>query len=239
MSIDDKIPRPEPGQNRTISRPGSTETIRVSGWTGLHSWIFLLIVVLGVLVITVQNRYHFLSPLGLGKAYRIDKLFGGIQEFDPNKGWVTAQLQIAQSQMSMPEPQQGSRPVPMSGMAPTEPSESMPQQARTPKEEPKVEKPAPPPPSVRTTTPKPAEEMSPEERYKAFQKVFPGFGKEEFQLANDDLYPDWKDNHSTNGTWPEFLKVYKDFIQWWSDMGSPQDESGTKLWNDYLAAKKL
>ena len=49
----------------------------------------------------------------------------------------------------------------------------------------------------------------------------PGFGKEQFQLANDDLYPDWKKNIAPNGTWPEFLGVYRDFVQWWTDQGSP------------------
>ncbi len=52
--------------------------------------IFLAIVALGLIVVGFENRYHYLSPLGLGKAYRIDKFFGGIQEFDPSQGWVVA-----------------------------------------------------------------------------------------------------------------------------------------------------
>ena len=76
-------------------RPESVAPRSASGWTSLHSWIFLAVVAVGLLLIGIQNRYHYLSPLGLGKAYRIDKLFGGIQEFDPTQGWIKAQLQAS------------------------------------------------------------------------------------------------------------------------------------------------
>ncbi len=67
--------------NDSSRNSGPRDQLNVSGWTSLHSWIFLAIVILAVLVMGFQNRYHYLSPLGLGKAYRIDKLFGGIQEY--------------------------------------------------------------------------------------------------------------------------------------------------------------
>ena len=63
--------------------------------------------------------------------------------------------------------------------------------------------------------------MSLDEKVKVFQKAFAGFGNDEFQLANDDLYPDWKKGASPNGTWAEFLGVYRDFVQWWLDQGCP------------------
>ena len=78
--------------------------------------------------------------------------------------------------------------------------------------------------------------MTPEERFKAFKKTFPDFGTDEFQLANDDLYPDWKKGASPNGTWGEFLGVYKDFVQWWLDHGQPR-EAGTTLWKQFLASR--
>ena len=96
-----------------------------------------------------------------------------------------------------------------------------------------VTKEAPPKTAARG---KESPEMSLDERVKLFQKAFPGFGKEEFQLANDDLYPDWKKNIAPNGTWPEFLGVYREFVQWWTDQGSPP-ETGSKLWKDFLTSR--
>jgi hypothetical protein len=216
-----------------------------SGWTALHSWIFLAIVALGLVVVGIQNRYHYLSPLGLGKAYRIDKLFGSIQEFDPGQGWIVAQLQTAPPQaMSMMEPP-GSRAVPMNmpGMTPQPPTEAV--EPATPpvtahREDPSVsarKESVTPAPAVQAARPKEAPEMSKEEKYKVFQQAFPDFGEDEFQLANDDLYPDWKKNLAPKGTWTEFLVVYRDFIQWWNEAGSPP-EPGFKLWKDFLARKK-
>jgi hypothetical protein len=77
-------------------------------------------------------------------------------------------------------------------------------------------------------------ELTEEEKLQVFKKVFPEFGKDEFQLANDDLYPDWKKTVSPTGTWSDFLSVYGDFVQWWNDQGSPP-EPGYKLWRDFLA----
>ena len=71
----------------------------------------------------------------------------------------------------------------------------------------------------------------------AFSKSFPDYGEEEFQLANDDLYPDWKRTYAPDGTWLEFLKVYGEFIEWWTDAGSPP-EPGFKLWKDFLGTRK-
>ena len=81
MIAPDETRRADPKSNRTGQ-----------GWSSLHSWIFLAIVAVGLFVIGWQNRYYYLSPLGLGKAYRIDKLFGGIQEFEPSKGWIKAEI---------------------------------------------------------------------------------------------------------------------------------------------------
>ena len=82
----------------------------------------------------------------------------------------------------------------------------------------------------------PAPTMSREERFKAFRKFYPDYGEEEFQLANDDLFPDWKRTLAPDGNWKEFLPVYGEFIQWWTDAGSPP-EPGFKLWRDFLATK--
>jgi hypothetical protein len=38
------------------------------GWTNLHSWIFLGVVTVGLLVIGWQNRYFYLSPQ-IGRAH--------------------------------------------------------------------------------------------------------------------------------------------------------------------------
>ncbi len=229
------------------------------GWSSLHSWIFLLVVAIGLFVIGWQNRYHYLSPLGLGKAYRIDKLFGGIQEFDPKKGWIKAEIPSPPppQAMSMMEPprQPGSAAVPMNMPSMTQPpAASMPS---PPPPKVATEKPAPPPkvmtketpeephPTVASSpretvgeqakeTPKETEELSEKEKLDEFKKVFPDFGKDEFQLANDDLYPDWKKRISPDGTWSSFLDVYGQFVQWWTDQGSPP-EPGFKLWKEFTA----
>ena len=222
-----------------------TAGIKSNGWTNIHSWVFLAIVAVGLLVLGVQNRYHYLSPLGLGKAYRIDKLFGGIQEFDPSKGWVVAQLQMVPppqamsnlqpsapllppSQMNMPGsmPTTGDVVQPKAAVAPTMEKETVAATPQAPKEQ-IVATPA---------RPTAATEMSKEEKLKLFQKTFADFGEEEFQLANDDLYPDWKKRFAPNGNWAEFLGVYRDFIQWWNDAGNPS-ESGFKLWQDFLSTR--
>ena len=232
--------------NDDVRRPGSRDQQSISGWTSLHSWIFLAIVVLGVLIMAFQNRYHYLSPLGLGKAYRIDKIFGGIQEYDPGQGWIAAQLQPLppQQAMSMPGPE-GSQAMPMhmpGSLPPSPPAMGMGTvQAPEVKEEPAAplvttKEATPKSGSVQSTRTKESAEMTLEEKIKAFKKAFPDFGKEEFQLANDDLYPDWKKSVAPNGTWSEFLGTYRDFVQWWIDQGSPA-ESGSKLWKEFLASR--
>jgi hypothetical protein len=236
-------------------RPESKLLGKVSGWTSLHSWIFLGIVALGLLVIGIQNRYYYLSPLGLGKAYRIDKVFGGIQEFDPDKGWIKANIQAPppmppSAMMNSPMPGAPAMPMNVPGagsmlsgpaMDLSSPSSRMPS---LPKEQPpsrvatKELPPEPAKPAVAVPPPPPKEpvELTEPQKLEAFKKVFPDFGKDEFQLANDDLYPDWKKQVSPKGTWEEFLDVYGAFVQWWSDQGSPP-EPGLKLWKDFLTAK--
>ena len=221
-----------------------TAAVQRSGWTSVHSWVFLAIVALGLLVLGMQNRYHYLSPLGLGKAYRIDKIFGGIQEFDPSKGWIVAQLQMAPPQAtSMLEPSAPLVPpaqMNMPGSMPSSGDVVQPKAAVAPTMEKETVAPSPQPAKeqVVATQARPAAvpEMSKEEKYKLFQKTFSEFGDEEFQLANDDLYPDWRKRYAPNGNWPEFLGVYRDFIQWWNDTGNPP-ESGFKLWQDFLSSK--
>ncbi len=230
-----------PDENARRSEPGQTRS--GYGWTTLHSWIFLGIVAVGLLLIGAQNRYHYLSPFGLGKAYRIDKLFGGIQEFEPNKGWVSAQLvtgpppHMAMNETSAVPARPPVQPPPAMNApsAPAEQEAPSPAKANAPAY---VEKDA----QMPEVTPMPAvkpkpKELTQEERFKMFQQEFPEYGKEEFQLATDDLYPDWKKNVASNGTWNEFLNTYKDFIQWWTDNGSPP-EPGLKLWKDFTADKK-
>jgi hypothetical protein len=96
-------------------------------------------------------------------------------------------------------------------------------------------------PSTKPSVPdRPAERITNldnEEKYRAFREAFPEFGKEEFELADDDLYPDWKKNHAPDATWDDFMKVYKEFIEWWTDRGSP-NESGLKSWKEFLAQRK-
>jgi hypothetical protein len=223
------------------------------GWSKLHSWVFLGIIAVSFLILGIQNRYHYLSPVGLGKAYRIDKLFGGIQEFDPHKGWIIAQLQAMAppNAMSMLEPSASGPQLPQ--VAPMNMSvspapaidkgpETMPGAPVAPKEEVTT---APKETAISPTTSVPAtvnavkppeKQLTSEEKLQLFQKVFPDFGEDEFQLANDDLFPDWKKRFAPNGTWADFLMTYKDFIKWWNDAGNPA-ESGTKLWQEYLAAR--
>lgn len=240
-------------------RPEDNKEKNAVGWTTLHSWIFLGVVALGLFVIAMQNRYHYLSPLGLGKAYRIDKVFGGIQEFDPSRGWMKAQLEMPPQGVSMLPPSSVPGSVPGSPETPApgqdlraeSPSSVTGAQPGGQPEQPGARPPAPQEQGLERTSPSEREhsaavqpqplpkpkELTPAEKFSSFKKEFPDFGKDEFQLANDDLYPDWKANVNPNGTWKEFLPVYRDFIQWWNDAGAPP-EPGFKLWKDYLKAKK-
>jgi len=231
-------------------RPEDQGEKSAAGWTTLHSWIFLAIVAFGLVVVGMQNRYYYLSPLGLGKAYRIDKVFGGIQEFDPGQGWVKAQFEAPPQSVSMLPPYgiPGSPNVP--GSAPSQDNDSRLSIPGAQSQEGTLGVSTPREKEVRTSRPEPepqvtsqpqslpkAAEMSPAEKFASFKKEFPDFGKDEYQLANDDLYPDWKANVNPKGTWKEFLTVYRDFIQWWSDAGSPP-EPGFKLWKDFLKSRK-
>lgn len=235
------------------------------GWTGIHSWTFLAIVAVGLSLIILQNRYHYLNPQGLGKAYRIDKLFGAIQEYDPGAGWIKAQLQAPPSQMgplsglSEPHPGAAGPPVPMNmtGGRPGALEDHSPGGAVRPVEDPDAEDPVedapkpaqsekPTPPAKPQVTPtvkeEPAQKEQPlpeptrDEKLKAFKSAFPEYGEDEFQLANDDLYQDWRKRVGDKGTWKDFLKVYGEFIQWYIANDSPQ-ESGAKLWKDFWAKK--
>jgi hypothetical protein len=240
--------------NNNVRRPEATAGKRATpGWTSMHSWIFLVIVAVGLTVIVLENRYHYLSPAGLGKAYRIDRLFGSIQEFEPSVGWVTAQLQVppatpmgrppAMPSQAVPQAMPGAAPgavlPPTAGVRMEEPRPSPAEAKEEARPQPRAEKEVPVT-VERAPQQAPIEEkpiMGRDQRLKAFVAAYPEYGEEEFQLANDDLFPDWKKKIAPQGTWPEFLKVYGEFIQWWTDAGSPP-EPGFKLWNDFLATKR-
>lgn len=237
----------EQSRQRGESRSRSRES---TGWTSIHSWVFLGIIAVGLLLLVMQNRYHYLNPQGLGKAYRIDKIFGSIQEFDPADGWIVARLaQAPPGQMAgmAPPPSVGSPAMPMHVPAPPSPDvrpPSVPPLAEKPSGSAppeRTEQPGPPQPTaksaVKGSAPAETADMSPEQRLQAFLKAFPDYGQEEFQLANDDLFPDWKRSVAPQGTWPEFLKVYGGFIDWWQKAGAPA-ESGIKLWKDYMVSQK-
>lgn len=223
------------------------------GWTALHSWVFLAIVAVGLTLIVLENRWHYLSPLGLGRAYRIDRLFGSIQEFDPAAGWIVAQLQPTMTPSGGGPPEPSTLPVPMHmpGMRTPEmvppqpgvmaetftppsgaPAEGPPSAVSRTREATTLER-----KSTAETLPREKAGDSREDRRASFLKVFPDYGDEEFQLANDDLFTDWKKRIAPNATWSQFLKVYGEFIQWWSDAGSPP-EPGFKLWQDFTSTKK-
>ncbi len=160
------------------------------GWTQLHSWVFIIIVALGVGVIAMQNRYHYLSPLGLGKAYRIDKLFGGIQEFDPSAGWITAQLAVpppspALSMMEPPGSPMASRAVPMNMPAPATPTEVPAPAHHTEKgfqEQPAAPSPPPPGPEQTASQPRSRKPRSSPKRknFKNSRSCFPNSGRRSF-----------------------------------------------------------
>ncbi|MFC1833289.1 hypothetical protein ACFL2Q_00975 [Thermodesulfobacteriota bacterium] len=225
-----------------------------SGWTGRHSWIFLLIVAIGLAVTVVQNRYHYLISQDNGKAYRVSKLSGSIQEFSSSDGWIAAQFDASAprqvSQEIEPVPSQ-SKAVPMNARSgdkpevvpekPEEPVQEMtPPEAsgntEPPSQEPAEESAAPPTeqPGNQPVPEKPA--MTREVRFKAFLEKFPDYTDQEFELADQDLFPDWKKRYAPDGNWLEFLTVYEDFIQWWHDQGSPA-ESGAKLWQDFMTSR--
>ncbi len=244
------------------------------GWTKTHSWVFIAIIAVGLAVIVFQNRYHYLDPQGLGRAYRISKFFGSIQEFDPDRGWIAARLQAPPPQASMMTP-----PPNMAGVPPTlqphgagqppEPDAGPPEQtpqsfppptpapATAPEETPMVGEPSQQPAELpfsekpdgqeigmkeeeivsEQPAPPPPREMSREERLDMFLGRFPDYGEDEFQLAHEDLYPDWKKRMGADGQWPKFIDVYQEFIDWWIDAGSPP-KPGFQLWEEFMASKE-
>ncbi len=228
MVVNSKGARPE--------TPGIQK--RLSEWTWLHSWIFLAIVGLGFLVIASQNRYHYLAVPGSEKAFRIAKLSGTVDEFDPSRGWVSARLSSTAEVVVQPSAASSeSEPTFKEAVVKEEPSEKAVQQPASepnPTEEQPVA-PAQPPATETTAAAPPAEELSTEEKFKVFKQMNADYGEAEFRLANDNLYPDWKKNVSPQGTWPEFLVVYQKFNEWWVDAGQPR-EPGFQLWKKFLAA---
>ncbi len=235
------------------------------GWTKTHSWIFLGLVAVGLLVIVFQNRYFYLMPEGAAKLFRISKLSGSIQEYDPSGAWVAPQFASTErpqvSEQSSPPSRVASQAVPMNVPAGTEPKVAPPQrfsiaESKPETVEPPVVKPQTMAPQAPSTTgpatesprtreapaarpaPAPREQtaMSREQKFKAFKQMFPDYSDAEFELADEDLFPDWQKKLAPNGSWSEFLKVYKEFIDWFNAQGSPE-ESGTQLWEEFLAGK--
>ncbi|MFH0825154.1 MAG: hypothetical protein V2B18_20575 [Pseudomonadota bacterium] len=247
--------------NGSMNRQSAAGYRPNSGWTSLHSWIFLVIAALGLLLLIMENRYAYLAPHGNGKAYRVDRLFGSIQEFSPPAGWVSAELgpgrPVHASDMMEPPPAV-SRPMPADSRGPnvvkeeqSDEEESKARQDVKPAgKESKAPEQADEEPVSSTTSSKDSRQpvptvppvikrtgLSKEDKYQAFVKTFPDYGEEEFQLANDDLFPDWRRKLAPSGEWQEFLSVYKEFIDWWIESGSPP-EPGMKLWSDFIAKKK-
>jgi hypothetical protein len=228
------------------------------GWTKTHSWMFLAIVTISLAMIAFQNRYHYFAPQGPGKTYRVDKLYGTLQQLDGEKGWVTAEppLEIATAQPVQPlsaAPSPNRDLGPMSGRTGSSPTRT--EQPAFPPGSPDLPRATVPEPSARSVpavpvtsspldpsskTKQPAPvvtiEPSEDEKFRMFKDAFEDYGEEEFKLAANDLYPDWKKNVNPAGTWTEFLELYREFIQWWITSGSPA-ESGLKLWKNFLKAK--
>lgn len=234
-----------------------------SGWSSFHSWIFIAIMVTGLIIIGIQNRYQYVTGSD-GAIYRIAKLTGGMQQYDLIQGW----MRVSESKI-MPEPleegtsstnqakpfslesftkgntitesqkpllvQKEQEPLP----APQKPEKSVQnkqpiQQIQQPST---VEQPRSQESITEQTIPAtPREpEMSDEEMFAKFKERNPYFGEQEFRLAKDDLYPDWKQNINPNGNWIEFLDTYEQFIQWWNDSGNPS-ESGMALWKKFMTS---
>ncbi len=228
----------------------------VTGWTKTHSWMFLVIVTASLVIIGFQNRYHYFPAQVSGHTYRVDKLFGTLQQFDGDKGWVRADLprdllseastapRLAAPPLGEPPAGAATTPRPpgtvprLPKVSPDPPTPEIPNRVSPP-----AEPPAEPPRLERTTpavpmvpTPPPPKEPGREDHLRVFKETFEDFGEEEFKLAHDDLYPDWKKHVNPGGTWPEFLEVYREFVQWWIDSGTPA-EAGFKLWKKFLTTK--
>lgn len=224
--------------------PGSATR---QGWSSLHSWVFIVIVALGFVVTGYFNRYEY---LGSGhKAYRVSKITGAIQEYDPYQGWSRAQFQGASSDMAASvQPTQPMTPPPSSVETPSQPQTPVEQdlvaeEDQAPEPEPVADLEQEPenalsqsPEATESTEPESdyrEPDMSVEDRYKAFLQLNPGYGEEEFKLANETLFPHWKQNLNPDGNFVQFLSMYKKFTQWWIDAGSPR-APGFQLWKRFL-----
>jgi hypothetical protein len=225
------------------------------GWSSLHSWVFIVIVALGLLLTGYLNRYEYFS-VG-AKAYRVSKITGGIQEYNPIQGWVAAGFSETPPDMYASSTTQEPITPPPSPVEEPSQAAGAPEQTlivgeeATPEPEPAPEDTAPQSPEPDSepeeTQIEPAEvddsgvqpsdqepEMSVEDRFKAFLQLNPGYGEEEFKLANETLYPHWKENIKPGGNFVQFLSAYKKFTQWWIDAGSPR-EPGFQLWKRFLS----
>lgn len=276
-------------------RPSGNAPLVRPGWTAVHSWLFIIIVAVGFLAVAYQNRYQYLDPGPGGRVFRVSKVFGTIQEFNPAQGWVMAQpaarfpgepsdtigrnataanpfpmnsgtrddvdvlpatsepvdaepdtsgtrepVPMAVRETTMPEGVAPPSPTPTPGAEPTpNPVEALAPDENPPASEPLPAQPAPPVSTITPVEPEPEPvEMTEQERFQAFKEAFPNYGEPEFKLANDDLFPDWKQSGNSDGTWTEFLEVYEQFIQWWLDAGAPP-EPGFKLWQDFKQVRNI
>ena len=210
--------------------PPSGNIRSAMGWTKLHSWIFLAIVTGTLAFMAFQNRYQYFPPQEHAKPYRVDKLFGQVQLYESERGWVPVETsQEVSVQPTRPTP---IVPRPNPTPQPSASSTELPQVKPNPPR-PVISVPAPVPPPEPPSVPA-VTEPTRADKWAAFHQAFPTFGKEEFDLAADDLYPTWKARANRSGTWPEFLEEYRRFIDWWIKKGSPADQTGVELWNAFL-----
>lgn len=248
--------------NREIQN--NSRSVLKSGWSSTHSWIFIIIVAIGLIITGYLNRYEYFGSDG--KAYRVSKISGAIYEYNTIQGWIVANFAESSQQMASamqtpetttPEPM---TPPPTPVTPPTttansvEPPDTIEEDPNTSNIEQPEEQPGtaliqpveqtPETPETTTETEEPEssqeddQEMSVENRYKAFLQLNPGYGEEEFKLANETLYPHWKEIINPDGNFIEFLSVYKKFTQWWIDAGAPR-EPGFQLWKRFLTETNL
>ncbi len=237
----------------------NSRSVVKSGWSSAHSWIFIIIVAIGLIITGYLNRYEYFGSDG--KAYRVSKISGAIYEYNPIQGWIVANFAEASQQMASnmetPEPMTPPpTPVnpPTTSAVPVETPDSLEEnptasnidqpeeQQGTALIQPVEQTPEVPETTTETEEPENAEErdeeMSVENRYKAFLQLNPGYGEEEFKLANETLYPHWKETINPDGNFIEFLSVYKKFTQWWIDAGAPR-EPGFQLWKRFLTETNI
>ncbi len=252
-----------------IQRPRSAQAqSRQTGWTRTHSWAFLVIVGIGLAIIAMENRYHYLSPLGLGKAYRIDKLFGSIQEFDPVDGWIIAKLTGGpppQMQGMAPAPSVGAPPVPMNIPAAGPPETPTPSSAvtgeepRTPAVQPAerrvagVEKPADETPGEGPAEAEKTPVVQPEEKPTGRRAAAqPQLSREECFKLFMKQYPDFTKEEfqlAYEDLFPDWKKktpnaTWQDFMNVYGDFiewwndAGQPQKSGIDLWKEFLTSRK-